>query len=283
MELDNREIALFIWGGVFVAWALSVRTVRESLGPVFRSVATPAIGLPLVLMLGYVSGTVLILQRLGWWQPSDVKATVLWLIGLALVSFFEVPEVSRNPGRLKTVLLEIVGLAVPIEFIMNLFVIRLWLELLLIPFLTAVGLLLVVADRNSEHARTAGFLRTIQAIVGFGIALFVLVQLATRFTEIASVATFKNFALPIALSVTFLPFVYLMALYAAYDGVFRRLGWSVRDRGIRSYARRRTLVVCNIRLDILAEWSKTITRIRFETKESVDAALAAFRAPSHAA
>ncbi len=152
------------------------------------------------------------------------------------------------------------------------------LELLLVPFLVSVGLLMVVADGKKEHAQTARVLRVAQGIVGGAMALFVAYQTLTHFADIANIGTVKELALPIALSVLFVPFLYLMALYVAYDGIFRRLGWAVSDRPVRRYARRRTVALCGLSLGTLAEWSRVFGRTKFDTRVSVDSAVADFRA-----
>lgn len=283
MELTNREISLLFWGGLFVAWALSVPGVRKGLGPMLRSLLTPVISVPIVMMIGYVAGIVVTLYRIGLWTPADTKDTILWGIGFAAVTFFETPQITRDPSRLKTVVVELFGLAVVIEFMIDHFVMRLWLELLLVPFAVMVTVLLVVAERSEEHARVARVLQIMQGILGLSLAVFVISQLVSRFSEVASVDTVKDFALPIILSVLFVPFLYLMALYAGYDEVLRRLGWTIRDRAVRRYARRRTVVLCNVKLGTLATWSKAIARLRFDSKASVDSAVTDFRARSRAA
>lgn len=240
MDLTSRELSLVIWSGAIVVWALSVSAVRKSLGPMIRSLMTPALGLPLVMMLGYVGAVVAGLHRAGWWQPGDTKDTILWIVGFAVVTFFETPEISRDPSRLKRVVAEVLSLAVVIEFVMNLFVMRLLFELLLVPVMAMVAMLLVLAEQRKEHAEAARLLRLAQSSIGFCLAAYVAFQLVTRFGEIATIGTAREFALPILLSFLFLPFQYLMALYAGYDGVLRRLGWLIRDRVVRRYARRRT-------------------------------------------
>jgi hypothetical protein len=278
VELNAREISSLLWLGLFVAWALSVKSVRKSLGPVFRSLATPTIAIPLVLMIGYVCLSVFILHSLGVWTRSDAKDTILWLLGFALITFFETSAVSRDPSRFKTIVVELFGMAVVLEFVLNFFVMPLWSELLLVPFLTLLGMLLVFAERRHEYGRLVRPLKAVSTIVGFGILAFAVFQMATRFGEFWNLATLRQFILPLALSLLFLLFIYSMSVYIAYDTVLRLLQWRVSDNRVRSYARRRTFVLCKAKLSSLAAWARVVNRARFADMESVDAAVAAFRA-----
>lgn len=278
VDLNNREISSLLWLGLFVILALVHRNIRESLLPVFRSLATPTIGIPLAVMVGYVTVCVSILHRLGIWRSTDAKDTVLWGIGFALISFFQTPAVSRQPEKLRTIVVELFGIAVVVEFVLNFFVLPLWGELLLVPLLALLGMLLVLAESRNEYARLVSPLRAVQASIGFGVLFFVSWQFVTRFEEFWNLATLRQFFLPTALSLLFLLFIYVMSLYVGYDSVFRILKWRVNDRLVRSYARRRTFVLCNARLSSLASWSTVVARARFTDRESVDAAVAAFRA-----
>jgi hypothetical protein len=277
MNLTNREVAALLWSTVFAAWALSVPSVRAGIGPVLRLMLSPAISTTLSLMLAYVGAIVFGLHRIGLWSLSDTKDTILWLIGFAFLGVFETPTISRTPGRLNAVAMEVFGLAVFIEFVVNLYVMPLWIELLLVPLLTVVGLMLVLADRHSEHVRTARFLRAVQSVVGLGVALFLLTQFARHFRELATLDTLRQFALPLALSLLFVPFLYCLAVYTAYDGAFRLLGWRIGDRVVRRYARRQTILACHVRIGTLNEWTRRVARTTFDSKESVDAAISKLR------
>jgi hypothetical protein len=278
MELNARELSSLIWLGLFALWAITCRPVRESLAPIFRSLAKPLIAIPLLLMVGYVCIVVFFLYGLGVWENTDAKDTLLWLLGFALINIFETPAISREPSRLKTVIVELFGIAVVVEFVLNFSVMPLWVELLFVPFLALLGMLLVVAESRKEHKRLIRPLRAVQVIVGFGVLACAVFQVTSHFNEVWTFATVRQFTVPIALSLLFLPFIYAMSLYVAYDGVFRWLGWRVSDQRVRSYARRRTFVLCHVKLWTLAAWSRVVWRTRLTDKESVDAAVENFHA-----
>jgi hypothetical protein len=273
MELDNRELASLIWLAVFTAWAVSVRSVRGSIKPLLGAFLVPAISITLVLMAGYVALTVLALQRVGFWNISQLKDTMIWVLGFAFLTLFETPQISRSVGRLKSAILDVISIVLVIEFFMNLYVMSLWLELLLVPAVTCGGLLLVVAERSKEHASAGAFLRTVQALIGFGLLFFVVFRIVGDFKQLATLQTLRNLLLPAVLSVLYVPFVYVMALYMAYDSLFRRFGFLIGDLSVRTHARVRTLAVCHLNLSAVIDWSKTVAPLRFESKEAVDVGL----------
>jgi len=275
MELDNREIASLIWVSVFVAWALSKPGVRSSLGPIGASLRTLAISLPIVLLLFYVSLVVAGLQRVGLWSVADVKDTVLWTLGFALIGLFETPQIASNPGRLKAVISEVFGLAVLVEFVLNAYVMRLWVEMIFVPAVALVVLAGVVASSKKDLVPVGKFLGDVQAVLGFLVLGFVIREAVADYQGFWSVETLRKLALPAVLSLSFVPFLYAMALFIAYDSLFRLLGWRTRDASARRYAMRRVLMTCHLRIQRLRKVQRIVARTRLDTIDGVDAVLAA--------
>lgn len=283
MQLNNRELSVLIWTSVFFAWALSQPTVRQSLTGVLRTVAVPAVSVSLAAVVLYVGVIVYGLQRAGLWRLADAKDTVLWLFGFALVSSLEAPAISRDPSRLKAIVLKVCGIGVVIEFGMTLFVMSLWAELLVVPCLAFLGALIAVAETRTEDAQVARVLRFVQAVAGLSLGVFVLTQFWNHLGEVASLESLRQFAFPVVLSILYVPFLYSLALYVAYDEVMRLIGWLVTDPDVRAYARRRTVGLCTVRLWTLGRWSRAIAGVRFQSRASVDIAVSGFRSTAHAA
>ena len=158
----------------------------------------------------------------------------------------------------------------------------LWIELLFVPAITLIVLLAMVAESKKEHAPVAVFLRVVQSVVVLGLLSFVIWKAVEDRQAFLSLETLKDVALPVALSVSFVPFLYAMALFIAYDSVFRLFGWRIAEPRLRRYARRRTLVTCHLRLRPLGELVRVASRTRFDSREAVDDVLRKCQVPAPA-
>ena len=275
MEMDNREIASLFWLFVLAAWALSKQDIRSSLRPIGSSLRTLAISVPIVLLLLYISAVVTGLQRAGLWSVEDLKDTLLWTLGFALIGLFETPQIASNPGRLRAVVSEVFGLAVIVEFALNAYVMRLWAEMIFVPVVTFVVLGGVVAASKKDLASVGRFLGVVQAILGFVVLGFAIREMVADFDTFWSLETLRRLALPAVLSLSFVPFLYAMALFIAYDSLFRLIGWRTPAIRVRRYARRRVFVMCHFNIGRLRSIQRIVARTRFETRDDVDSALAA--------
>lgn len=99
-------------------------------------------------------------------------------------------------------------------------------------------------------------------------------MIATDFKNFTTLENLESFYLPILFSITFIPFVYLFALYSGYEAFFIRLGFFVEDTTVLSYAKRKTIFAFNLNLWELNKWSKYVNSSwRFKDKQEVDDAI----------
>jgi hypothetical protein len=277
MELNNREIASLVWFTVFVALVGSVPSVRNALKKLLAGFLAKTIIISMLLMVTYVMLIVLALHRLEAWNLSQLKETLIWTFTFAFLTLFKTLAISRDVSQLKRSILDVLSIVVVLEFFMNLYVMSFFLEMLLVPIVTIVGILFLVAARMEEHASLERLLNTIQAMIGFGLICFVVISAVRDFNELVSFDTLRDLILPAVLSILYLPFLYSAGLYIAYENLFRRFGILIPDRTIRWHARFRTFLTCHVNLWSLIEWSKAVVLLRFESREAVCAALREFR------
>ena len=94
--IDNREWALLIWLGAGLALFLLLGSLRSILFGVVRTVLNPVLVIPVLLMAGWVGGTVFAAIRIGWWEVELATETAEWFLGTALVLMFSVNEALRE-------------------------------------------------------------------------------------------------------------------------------------------------------------------------------------------
>jgi hypothetical protein len=228
------------------------------------------------LMLLYITGLVIGLRYLGLWMPSHTTTTIFWTISVALVTLLKINSITEDEHYFKKATLDQVRLLVLFEFIINFYVLSLWVELAIVPVLAFLAGMLGVAESDTEYKPAKILLDGVFAIVGAVLISWSLYQAATHLDTFAISNTLKDLALPPLLSLAFLPFLYIMALFVSYESLFTRLRFFIKDDKLIRFTKVRTLLAFNVRLTLLNKWAHQINQHRLESRKDVLGAIRDF-------
>ncbi len=271
LDINSRDLSLAIWFGLIFIWLLRSHEVREGLSNVLNALTQRIILLSMTTMLVYLSAFVYLLHRSQIWEIGNLKDTVYWLFGSGLVLFINIDHV-REDGYLVKAVIENLKLVIVLEFIVNLYVFNLWLELILVPFLLLLGGMLGLASTNEKYERVRDFLARILGILGFGILIFVGVSIAKDIGEFFSLDNLRDFLIPILLTISLIPFLYLFGIFVLYDWIFNRLEISAVNRRIAAHAKVKTFLAFGLDLSDVRSWSRRMGILKLhDTSDIVNA------------
>jgi hypothetical protein len=224
LGLSTREPATAFWLMVFLGFAISRSDVRSSLGNVIKSALHLKILLPVLLLALYVGAVVWVLKGIGFWTRSLLKDTLVWfaLVGVVLPFSFVTGRYDGNV--LARLAKETVGVLIVIEFLISTFTFPLPVELVLLPAITFIALIDVVAESKPEYARVKKLTRTVLALFGFAVATLAIRRAMADYRTLETPDTLRQFLLPIVLSLSLAPYVYILLLYVAAEEIFIRVG-----------------------------------------------------------
>ncbi len=246
---SSRELAAFIWFGVFLFIILLKRNIRATFKALVRSFFRLSI-LNACLVAGvYVFLITIGLQKLQLWDLSFLKETIFWFLGNALFILFRLPKTSKKDKFFTELLLQNFKLITVLEFIGQVHIFNLVTELIILPIITFLIALQAFAEResHSHSVKTAiDWIFGLSVVLVFYLSLYDVVGNANEFF---SLATLKGFLLPILLSLSFIPCAYFMALYMNYEVLFARFRILLGDKNLVRYAKRRSVWRCNIQLE----------------------------------
>jgi hypothetical protein len=236
-ELDNREKALLFWVAVLIAVAFRMRAGRDfvrTIGGVLR-------GKLLLMLLGYVlyvAGVIVLLAGAGFWTTAVASATAFWFAGPGMVMFLTSNAAISDPHYLRNLLQRALWFLLGIEFIVNLYVFPLAVEILLVPVVAVIAVFGALPPDTKGAAGAKKFSET--ALAAFGVFLFIrfAVRVATDFSDFTSSETLARFWLPSVLTLAVLPFFYLLGVYMLYEQAFLRLGFFMEGEPLLGYAKR---------------------------------------------
>jgi hypothetical protein len=235
--LNNREWATLIWAiGIFLS--LMVRKeMRSSVGGILRTLLSPQLLIPLLVMVGYVLGEVWLGYKAQLWRSDLLKDTLVWFIISALALFFGYNQASKQPRFFRRRLVAAVSIPVFIEFFANLFVLNLIAELALQPFLILLALFIAAAESDERLRGWRTPLNVLLALIGLSLLAYSVRQLVIVWSAVDKPATALQFALPIWLTIGLLPYIYVLSLYSNYQKAFHAIDAHTDDRRARRRAK----------------------------------------------
>jgi hypothetical protein len=264
---NNRELSSFFWLSVAGVFMLSKSSTRADLYNVLRSLLSPPLLIILGGMLAYSGLVLLALNPIGQLDLFATKVVVAWTIGVGAVLLFNFQD-AKKPEFIKQTIIKSLQWTVLLEFLVNLYSFSLFIELLLIPLVTFLGMTMTYASFQPEHKKVERLLSYVLAVITFVVLAFSLAELASNPSSIGIFRSLRDLTLPLILTIGFLPYVYMVALYATYENISNRLRHSTHDEGIRRFAWRVIILHFHANLHRLSSWSQG-RFLRFRSKEEV--------------
>jgi hypothetical protein len=244
--LNNRDWASIIWLVVLAAYVLRHDRVRASIAAAFRALVHPKIVLALIAIAVYTVGLVIIGHRLDIWTTRLLKDTVVWFIATGFVLFMSIAK-SAQGGFFRKAALDAVKVTVFIEFFLNLFVLSLPLELLLLPVLFFVATIPFVASRHPRLAPVVRLANSTSLAIGLAVGAYVVWKVVSDWREVANVGTVQSLALPVWLTLSLMPLIYILSLWVNYGVAFALIDVATSDRRSRWRTKLALLTTLHVR------------------------------------
>lgn len=221
--LNTRELASLILLGGFLAFSFTRADVRESARAVFKSFFSLKILVPVLIYVALVSGLVWVASWLDLWNSELLGATILWGIFSGLALLFSVNDAGKDSQFFRKRARRLVAGAALFEFFLNIRTFNLAVELVLVFVVTVLTMLRVVAGHKDEFVNVRGPIDVLLGLLVLGLLTATLAGMITDWRSIDHLALGRSLLLPIWLTLSTLPYVYLLAVFAGYELAFMRL------------------------------------------------------------
>jgi len=277
---NTREIAVIIWLLVFMAWAISKKNIRDSLFRVGKAFLNKKILSVIIAAILYASLIVFILSEIRIWETSLIKDTTFWFVGTAFVLLMNVNKATQDNGYFKKILIDSLKLVLVLEFVVNLYTFNLLIELILVPFLVAIIAMSAYAETKKEYLSFKKMCDLILLIFGIFLIFYVLAKVLGDYRSFATSENMRAFVLSPLLTFAYVPFLYLFALMMAYENLFLRIGFFVKDnKALAKVTKRKIILLCHLNLRKLNRFSRNSMQelINIGNEEDVNKLVGAFR------
>lgn len=268
-SFSTREIAVIIWVVVALLYVVRNAQVRKSFSVLFKQLFKKYFIIIFIIFGIYVASQMYLLQRLGVWNSLLIKDLIIWVFTFGLVSIVNINSLSKELHFVKSIIRDTLKLIVVVEFIVNFYTFPIYIELFFVPLMIIIYGMLAYSEVDNKYKPVQNFLNAILTVIGFGLIVYLIRTLILDYESLLSQTNLALFLLPIYLSITFIPFLYIFALYIVYEELIVVMRHVLKDKELGDYFTKKLIRECRFSLKKLTIFNKN-KRVKIIGCNSID-------------
>ena len=233
--LSTREWATLIWGCIFMLYVLCHREIRKSLWNVIVIFFDKKLRILWEIILLYVLTITMVFCYLPIWENIYIKDIIIWFLFSGLIYCMNAVSSEADETYIKKMLKDNLKFTMILEFFMSTFTFNIWIELAIIPVITIITVMNVIAEKKEEYKSVHKLLDSILAIAGFWIFYETIKIGINEYKQLNIINTLVSFMIPIVYLILIIPLEYILELYSKYEVLFLRMTFKEeKDKRIRT-------------------------------------------------
>ena len=248
---STRELATAFWIGVIlIAVGVTIVTnkkIRQGFIGVLKCFFNRKLRKLWEIYFLYIGIITLMFSRLPIWKNTYLKDIILWTLFSGLTICMNAVAGEADEKYISRVLKDNIRFTVVTEFLLSTFTFSLWVELIIIPIMTAITLLDVVVAQKSETVAVHKLLQSVIAFIGLCL-VFQTVKVGIReYRELNMVDTLVSFFIPMVYLLFVTPLEYVFELYSKYEMLFIRMYFNEpRDKKVKRKRHLKVIKACGL-------------------------------------
>ncbi|WP_075996636.1 DUF3995 domain-containing protein [Salaquimonas pukyongi] len=215
--LTTRDYAVLIWLTIAISVLSIYPAVRSGAVGVLRAALTPKLSAIFLTYALYVGAACWIGYRFGFWSPSDLKATIVWVLFTGTILLGRAIGQPYKTKFFTGIVRDNFRMILIVEFMVVAYTFALWKELLLIPWFALLGMLQAASQNKPEHKNVESLVSWLLVIsVVLLIVAFAKITLDTH-GAIFNLSTLREVLLPVWLSIVSVPAFYVTYCFARWE------------------------------------------------------------------
>mgnify|MGYP004700983613 FL=1 len=247
--LSTREWATLIWGCIFMLYVLCHREIRKSLWNVIVIFFDKKLRILWEIILLYVLTITMVFCYLTIWENIYIKDIIIWFLFSGLIYCMNAVSSEADETYIKKILKDNLKFTMILEFFMSTFTFNIWIELAIIPVITIITVMNVIAERKEEYKNVHKLLDSVLAIAGFWIFYETIKIGINEYKQLNIINTLVSFIIPIAYLILIIPLEYALELYSKYELLFLRMTFK-EEKDKKTKIRHRVAVICSCRISV---------------------------------
>lgn len=271
MTLNDRELALLAWAAIAIVFMIINAGTRDALGGLIKAFMHRYILATLALVTLYTWFWVWLLARTDLWEWSNLKTTMVWLMSFAFVTALSTSRIKNEQLFYRKTVRDTLSATTAVVFIAEFHSFPFLVEFLLAAVIFLFSGVAVVARQKPETMSVAHLADWVLALIGLAYLTNGMVGAVEKFREFAAFDTARDFAIPVVLSLVFLPFVYVLLRYMSIERIITSMQFAMRDASLRGYAIAQGILHFGSSENFLNRWRRELQLRRPNSRAEVDA------------
>lgn len=246
--LSTREWATLIWGCIFVLYVLCHREKRKSLWNVIVMFFDKKLMILWKIILLYVLTITIVFCYLPIWENIYIKDIIICFFS-GLIYCMNAVSSEVDETYIKKILKDNLKFTMILEFFMSTFTFSIWIELAIIPVITIITVMNVIAERKEEYKSVHKLLDSVLAITGFWIFYETIKIGINEYKQLNIINTLVSFIIPIAYLILIIPLEYALELYSKYELLFLSMTFK-EEKDKKTKIRHRVAMICSCRISV---------------------------------
>ena len=247
--LSTREWATLIWGCIFMLYVLCYREIRKSLWNVIVIFFDKKLRILWEIILLYVLTITIVFCYLPIWENIYIKDIIIWFLFSGLIYCMNAVSSEADETYIKKILKDNLKFTMILEIFMSTFTFNIWIELAIIPVITIITVMNVIAERKEEYKSVHKLLDSVLAIAGFWIFYETIKIGINEYKQLNIINTLVSFMIPIAYLILIIPLEYALELYSKYELLFLRMTFK-EEKDKKTKIRHRVAIICSCRISV---------------------------------
>ena len=247
--LSTREWATLIWGCIFMLYVLCHREIRKSLWNVIVIFSDKKLRILWEIILLYVLTITMVFCYFHIWENIYIKDIIIWFLFSGLIYCMNAVSSEADETYIKKILKDNLKFTMILEFFMSTFTFNIWIELAIIPVITIITVMNVIAERKEEYKNVHKLLDSVLAIAGFWIFYETIKIGINEYRQLNIINTLVSFIIPIVYLILIIPLEYALELYSKYELLFLRMTFK-EEKDKKTKIRHRVAVICSCRISV---------------------------------
>lgn len=272
MDINNRELATIIWFSIIFIFLMTKKEIRSFFPQFFQILMNKQVIVVFSASIIWTIISIVALREVGLWSSDNLKTTLVWVVTFAFSTLFDINKIETSDGYFKGQIKSALKITVILTFILELQSFSLIAELILIPIMFLMSAMIIVGEANEKAKNAINFLTY---TLSFIVIIYFIHSLYISLESSSETFTKKNLTellTPIILSLTYLPFIYLLYIYQRYEREFIGLKFRINNEDL--YKKAKLMSFLNFRSDMdgLHRWVKETNDLKSieELKAKVD-------------
>ena len=223
----TREIATAIWMIIFIVFCLSIKSIRKQIPGLLKVTFDKKLMILYSIIIGYVAIITYGFYKSIFWKNIFLKDILVWFIFTGFITCIN--AVMNKEGYIKKKVYENIKITVIIEFLISMFTFSLVVEIIMIPVLSIIAIMDVIAEREEKYESAHKLFQFLLVTYGLVVLYQTIQRTISEYRELYKLDTVIYFLIPIVYTLLMVPLEYCLEVFSAYQSLFIRMSFKEKD------------------------------------------------------